>query len=127
MRELLNQIMKFGIVGLLATMIDYGVMIFLTEFCNIYYLFSSFLSFVISVLFNYFCSMKYVFKGKEGMSKRREFVIFIVLSIIGLGINQIGMWFMVDFMSVYYMISKLFVTGIVMIWNFVSRKILLEE
>ena len=32
--------------------------------------------------------MKYVFAHKEGMSRRREFIIFVVLSVIGLVLND---------------------------------------
>ena len=127
MKKLLGQIMKFGIVGVIAFIIDYGVLIFLTEICGIYYLLSSMISFIVSVVFNYLASMKYVFSGKEGMSKKKEFIIFLMLSIIGLGINQLGMWIMVDKLNIFYMFSKIFVTAVVMVWNFVSRKIFLEN
>lgn len=127
MKKLIGQIMKFGVVGVIAFCIDYGVMIFLTEVFHIWYFLSAMISFVVSVVFNYIASMKYVFVGKEDMSKRREFVIFIALSVIGLGINQLGMWVMVDLLHIHYMISKIFVTGVVMVWNFVSRKVCLEE
>jgi len=118
--------MKFGIVGVIAFIIDYGVLIFLTEVCGVYYLLSSMISFVVSVIFNYLASMKYVFSGKDGMSKQKEFIIFVILSVIGLGINQLGMWIMVDKLNIFYMFSKIFVTAVVMVWNFVSRKICLE-
>lgn len=127
MKKLLAQIMKFGIVGVIAFFIDYGMMILLTEVFNVWYLLSSMISFVVSVIFNYIASMKYVFSGKEGMSKRKEFVIFVILSVIGLGINQFGMWLMVDKLLIHYMLSKIFVTAVVMVWNFVTRKIFLEN
>lgn len=126
MKKLIAQIMKFGIVGILAFLIDYGVLYFLTEICGVYYLLSSMFSFIVSVIFNYLASMKYVFAGREGMNKYREFSIFVILSIIGLGINQLGMWIMVDKLHIFYMISKIFVTALVMIWNFISRKKCLE-
>ena len=127
MNKLFAQIMKFGVVGIVATLLDYAVLAFLTEVCGIYYLFSSFLSYSISLIFNYVASMRYVFAGKEDMSKIREFTIFLLLSVIGLGINQLGMWIMVEQFAVYYMISKIVVTGIVMVWNFITRKIFLEK
>lgn len=126
MKQLIAQVMKFGIVGALAFVIDYSVMVLLKEVFGVYYLTATFISFVVSVTFNYLASMKYVFAGKEGMSKQKEFVIFILLSVIGLGINQLGMWIMVDKLTLHYMISKIFVTGVVMVWNFVSRKVCLE-
>ncbi|MDO4490417.1 MAG: GtrA family protein [Lachnospiraceae bacterium] len=126
MGKLFEQLVKFGIVGVLAFLIDYGVMIFLTECFQLNYLLSAMLSFSLSVIFNYIASMRFVFVGREDMSKSKEFTIFIILSLIGLGINELFMWLMVDKMLIHYMISKIFVTGIVMVWNFITRKIFLE-
>lgn len=64
-QTLMAQIMKFGVVGVLAFLIDYGVLYVLTEFIGIYYLTSAAISFTVSVIFNYLCSMKYVFTGKR--------------------------------------------------------------
>lgn len=127
MKQLLNQVIKFGIVGGLAFFIDYFILYALVEYLGIYYLISSAISFTVSVIFNYICSMKFVFVRRDDISKKNEFIVFIILSIIGLIINQIVMWIMVDRLDVYYMFSKIFVTCIVMIWNFVSRKIFLEK
>lgn len=124
--KLFQQLVKFGIVGVIAFFIDYGAMVLLTECFHVYYLLSALISFVLSVIFNYVASMRYVFVGREDMSKSKEFTIFIVLSVIGLGINELGMWIMVDKMTINYTISKIFVTAVVMVWNFITRKIFLE-
>ncbi len=126
MKKLIAQFMKFGIVGVIAFIIDYGVMILLTELFGVPYLISTTISFVVSVIFNYFASMRYVFQRRDNMSRKREFVIFVALSTCGLGINDLFMWLMVDFASIDYRISKIVVTAIVMVWNFVTRKIFLE-
>lgn len=126
MKKLIAQFMKFGIVGVIAFVIDYGVMIFLTEVFGVPYLISTTISFVVSVIFNYFASMRFVFKRKDDMSRRREFTIFIVLSVCGLGINDLLMWLMVDSLYIDYRLSKIVVTVVVAVWNFVTRKIFLE-
>lgn len=126
MKKLIAQFMKFGIVGVIAFVIDYGFMVLLTEVFEVPYLISTTVSFIISVIFNYFASMRFVFKRKDDMSRRREFIIFVVLSVIGLVINDVFMWLMVDFLFIDYRISKIVVTFIVAVWNFVTRKIFLE-
>lgn len=126
MKKLIAQFMKFGIVGVIAFVIDYGVMIFLTEVFGVPYLISTTISFVVSVIFNYFASMRFVFKRKDDMSRRREFITFIVLSVCGLGINDLLMWLMVDSLYIDYRLSKIVVTVVVAVWNFVTRKIFLE-
>ncbi len=127
MERLIRQIFKFGVIGGLAFLIDYGVLYLLTEFAGVYYLLSGTISFTVSVIFNYICSMKYVFSGKEGMSRRKEFIVFVALSILGLLLNQLFMWLGVDLFRIHYMVTKIFATVIVMAYNFITRKIFLEE
>lgn len=127
MKQLLNQIIKFGIVGVLAFCIDYGTLFILVQYLGIYYLIASAISFTISVIFNYIFSMKFVFVRRDDISRKKEFVVFVTLSIIGLLINQVIMWFSVDVLNIFYMFSKIIATAVVMIWNFVSRKLFLEK
>ena len=122
MKKLLAQFMKFGVVGVIA----FGLLALLTELFGINYLVSATISFTASVVFNYVASMRYVFTHKEGMSRRREFVIFVVLSVVGLLINNGCMWAGVELLGVHYLLTKIVATAIVMIWNFVTRKIFLD-
>ena len=127
MRKLIEQIMKLGVVGFLCFFIDYGLMILFTEAFHINYLISAALSFSISTIVNYSLSMRYVFKSKKDANKVNEFILFVVLSVIGLGVNEAAMWIAVDGLGIHYMISKIGATAVVMVFNFVTRKIFLED
>lgn len=127
MKKLIAQFMKFGIVGVIAFLIDCGLMVALTEFFGVPYLISNTISFTVSVVFNYVASMRYVFERRDDMSRRREFIIFVVLSIIGLILNDLFMWLFVSVWFIDYRIAKIIVTVLVAIWNFVTRKIFLEK
>ena len=97
MKKLIVQFLKFAVVGGLAFLIDAGIYVGLTAlFGDRLHLLFNILSFSVSVIFNYICSMRFVFKGKAGMSRRTEMLIFILLSVIGLGINEAVMWLLVD-------------------------------
>jgi putative flippase GtrA len=126
MRKLLQQFAKFGVVGVISFVIDYGTMAGLTELAGVNYLVSATAGFVVSVVFNYLASMRYVFRHRRDMSRRREFAIFVVLSVIGLGINDLLMWLGQGVLGVSYLIVKLFATAVVMVWNFVTRKKFLD-
>ena len=126
-KELIAQLFKFGIVGVIAFLIDYGILWCLTEYIGLWYLLSASISFIISVTFNYFASMKYVFVPREDMSERKQFLLFVGMSAIGLCINEAGMWLLVDLVGIYYMISKIGVTAVVMVYNFITRKLVLER
>ena len=126
-KKLCSQIIKLGFVGGTAFVIDAGLLFLLTEFCGIHYLISGMISFTASVIYNYILSVKWVFDAKKDANKTQEFIVFIVLSVIGLGINQLFMWLFVDMMHIYYMLSKIIATVIVMVYNFITRKIFLEK
>ena len=124
--KLLNQILKFGLVGGTAFVIDYVLLYFCTEFLHIHYLISSIISFTVSVIFNYILSIKWVFHVKKKQDVK-DFVIFIILSVIGLGINSLIMYVMVEKFGVYYMLSKIVSTAVVMVYNFITLKIFVEK
>ncbi len=127
MKNLIKQIMRFGVVGVISFLIDYGILYVLTEKANIYYLLSAGISFTVSVVINYLLSMSWVFKSNKKRGKKEEFIIFIVLSLGGLLLNQVMMYVLVDYMNVYYLLAKIVSTAIVMIYNFISRKLILER
>lgn len=126
MGKLIAQIMKFGVVGVVATVIDFGVMNLLYYVLGLDILVANTAGFVISLVFNYLASMKYVFAHKEGMSRKREFVIFVVLSVIGLVLNDGIVLALKGGLGLEANIAKVCATVLVMVYNFVTRKIFLE-
>ncbi len=126
MKKLIIQLIKFGIVGVIATLIDLGVLILLTEIVHADVMIASAVAFSVSVIANYILSMLFVFKGKEG-SKIKEFIIFILLSAGGLLLNQFVMWLGTQVLMIYYLWVKVFAMFFVPIYNFVTRKIFLES
>ena len=127
MKKLISQIIKFGFVGFLCFFIDYGIMVFLSEALKINYLISSGCSFSVSVIVNYILSIKFVFDADRDANKVKQFLVFLFFSIGGLIINQIVMWVAVDLLGIFYMISKIGATAIVMVYNFITRKLFIEK
>lgn len=126
MKKLIIQLIKFGIVGVIATLIDLAVLMLLKEFMHVDVLVASAVAFSVSVIANYILSMLFVFKGSEN-SKVKEFIVFVALSIGGLLLNQFIMWLGTEIMTAYYLLAKVFALVFVPIYNFVTRKIFLEK
>jgi len=123
---LMLQLLKFGVVGVIAAVVDVGVLVFLKELLHTEVLLASGISFCVSVTVNYLLSMKFVFRGKA-QSKVREFVVFVLLSIGGLGLNQLILWVGVRFTEIYYLVVKVLAMVLVPIYNFITRKLFLES
>lgn len=126
MKKIVTQIIRFAFVGGTAFIIDYFGMIFLTEVLHINYLISSVISFTVSVVYNYVLSVRWVFTVSNTLSRQKQFVIFVLLSVVGLLLNTLFMWIFTDQIQLDYRIAKIIATVLVMIYNFISRKMFLE-
>ena len=125
--KLKKQIIKFLFVGGSAFLIDMGVFALFNKCFGVYYLIANIISFTVSVIFNYILSVKWVFDVDENKhSKNTELVVFIAMSVIGLGLNELIMYVCVDLIAINEFISKIGATGIVMVYNFITRKLFLE-
>lgn len=125
MQRLLEQILKFGIVGFLAFLIDYGILMLLSQVFGVNPVIAAGISFCISLVFNYLASMRYVFSHRENMSSGHEFVLFLMLSVVGLAINEVIIWIGTKTLGtsgLMVTITKVVATTVVMVWNFISRK-----
>ena len=148
MKKLMEQIMKFGVVGVVCFLIDFAITMVVSSLLRNYAgmetgmaaLIAAFFGFTISVIINYILSMKFVFARKEDMDRRKEFVIFTILSLIGLGIHEVIILVCIDVIYANWawlnqLLSptlataggKIFATGVVMVYNFITRKIFLEK
>ena len=131
MKKLFGQIVKFGAVGFLCFFIDYFIMVALTELVGIPSFISSACSYTISTVVNYILSITVVFDADKDANKTAQFSIFVVLSLIGLGINQLLMWagtgWLEGLMDQSSLLAKIFATAVVMVYNFITRKIFIEK
>ena len=131
--------MKFGVVGVIAAVIDFGVLNLLVGVFHMHNVIAGTISFLVSLVFNYLASMKFVFKHREDMARWMEILIFVGASLIGLLINAGIIW-----LSTYGMnrdafisqhaeyplrtnVGKIVATVVVAVWNFVIRKWLLDD
>lgn len=124
--NLFVQIFKFVIVGGIATIIDWVVYYVLYNYAHLDPLIANILSFSVSVIYNYIASVKWVFDVKKDKNKVRMLVEFLIFSIIGLVITEILLWLGINKLGMNAMLVKIIATAIVMVFNFITRKLFLE-
>lgn len=138
MRKLFEQLVRFGIVGAIAFIIDVGIMNLLIILVHFNSVLAGAISFLISLAFNYLASMKFVFKHRNDMARWMEMTVFLISSVIGLGINELILWAGTAMLPadaihsmhgkyvLYSNAAKIVATVVVAIWNFIIRKWLLD-
>lgn len=122
-----KQFFRFSVVGVLSFGLDYGLLFLLTEWGSTHYLVSAALSYTAATVFNYIYSKKYVFSVREDVGRARQLLLFLLLSLCGLGLNTMLMRLGVERLDFHYMGAKILATLMVSVWNFVTRKLLMEE
>lgn len=126
-----QQILKFGAVGFLCFFIEYVLLILIKEVLGWNVILANTIAFTVSAVVNYILSIVFVFDTDKKANKGKQFLIFFLLAVGGLIINNIvlklGTLMLDTFWSRSYIIVKPFATGVVMVYNFITRKLFIEK
>jgi len=139
-QNIIYEILRFIIVGVLATIVDYlgaqlilwicptgWTFLFITEIDL-----ATTVGFIFGVIFNYILSISFVFKNVEKASDSKSakgFTKFVILGIIGLfigiGIMRVFSIFWTEMEDIWWQFLIAFVikTGVTLVYNYISRKI----
>lgn len=149
-KSLFLEILRFLIVGGTATIFDYAVSYLFYQWLlppaligHAFSLISSTaFGFCVGLIVNWVLSVRFVFRNvrdKKKSRSKKSFVVFTVIGVIGLAITELGMHFGVFFLPSFSLFSsptflgaewkwwimKVVMTGIVLVWNYVGRKLLI--
>lgn len=116
------QFIRYGFVGGIAFLADFGMLYILTDKVGLYYLLSATIAFMCGLLVNYALSIKWVFNQRRMSSRRVEFLVFTIIGIIGVCINNLIIWLGVEFIGIHYLWSKIIAAAVVLLWNFIVRR-----
>ena len=119
------QLIRYGFVGGVAFVADYLTLYLLTDVAGVNYLWSAAIAFIIGLIVNYILSNLIVFTTHRLKKRWVEFMVFAIIGVIGLGLNELIMYCSSDLLGLHYMVSKLISTVIVFFWNFFARKLTL--
>ena len=118
----IRKFLRFSAVGVTATVMDFAALIALTEVFGINPLVSAAIAFLGSTALNYAGSMRFVFSHRDELSRRTEFIIFCVLTGVGLCLNEVIMAACMALTPLSYILCKVIAALIVSLWNYFSRK-----
>jgi putative flippase GtrA len=119
------QLFRYLFVGGAAFIVDLTSLFILTNFLGIYYLISAAIAFILGLFVNYFLSVNWVFNRRTLENRTFEFGIFAFIGIVGLGLNEVFIWFFTQDLQIYYLFSKILAAVIILFWNFFARKFML--
>jgi putative flippase GtrA len=116
-----GQMGRFACVGALATLVQYGILIFLVQVFGINPVLSSVLGFLCSICLNYYLNYRITFCATTAHSK--TIGMFFLVAAVGLFLNAVLMSLCVNLLHWNYIAAQVTATGCVFIWNFTANKL----
>lgn len=118
------EVFRFLLVGGGCFLLEYGLLFALTEYGGLNPLVSAPIVFTVSLVVNYILCVYVVFHAEQ--QSKKQMALFALTSIIGLGINQVVMWFFIDIIGIWYMFAKVVASAVVMVWNYFTKRYVLH-
>lgn len=137
-RKEVVRFVKFAMVGALGAVTDFAVLNVMVQFVGAALIVANTISFTAAVCQNFVLNRYWTFPESRERQAGRQLVQFVVVSLIGLGLNQLV------FLSVHHLLeptwqqwiangataflisynfAKLFATGVVLFWNFLANRL----
>lgn len=114
---LLGRLIKFCVVGCSGMIVDF----FFTWLCKEKFKWNKYISnsigFILAATNNYVWNRIWTFQS-QNMEVAREYISFIVISLIGLGLNNLIIYLLHEKLHFNFYLSKIIAIGCVTLWNF---------
>jgi putative flippase GtrA len=116
-----NLFLAYIVFAGFATLVDFGLLFSLTEFFNLWYFYSAAVSYLAGMITNYTLNKYLNFRNR---SKRLipQFGLFAAVASVGLILNQIILYALVEFAGLWYILAKFIAVFIVLLWSFYGHK-----
>ena len=120
----LVQLIRYGLVVSVAAPMDFfGYLLLLNV--GLYPVMAATISFVVSLIANYFLSVKWAFND-DGQSKKTKALVFFGIGLVGLGLTDLIIWVCIDYLDIHEITAKIIALCIVFFWSFTARRYLFQ-
>ena len=129
----MRQFLSYFSVGGVSALVEWTLFALLLYLLDMTYPVATTLAFIVSTTTNWYLGRTFTFKDSEAYKGKsvKEYLLVFLVSAIGLGFNILLMYFFVDVLGMNTKImqtsAKVISTGIVFMWNFLSRKFLIYK
>lgn len=124
MTTMVKQVFKFAIVGVINTIIDFGLLNLLVVVFGWPVIWANTLSFSAAVANSFFMNKYWTFDERVG-KMHMQFGGFIIVALVGLGLSDFLVYYFNETIGLHYNWAKFISIFIVFAWNFLASKYLI--
>ena len=112
-----SRIIPFFFVGALSSLVDIGLMYYITTYLGIWYLYSATLSYCCGIAVNYLVNKYFTFHDPSPRSAA-QFATFTAISVSCLVVNLGVVWLAVNFLAFSPLVAKILATCFAFFWSY---------
>ena len=135
----LREALRFLLTGGACFLVEFACLVLLRDKMGLDTLAAVPIAFLISVILNYALCVIWVFKGAKDQGNAAK-AAFLITSVMGLVLNELlmllfrilfgedtALFTLSGFTVTMYMVNKALSTGIVMVWNYITKRAILKK
>jgi len=119
-REAAEQFERYVISGLISASAEYTILLVLTEFAGLWYILSNTVAYVSGFWLSFLLNRFWSFKSKDNLL--RQLLLYCILFVFNLILTNMFLYILTSVAGIPYAISKVFVMGVAVLWNFIIYK-----
>lgn len=117
-----STVLKYIVSGSVASGVMFLSLVFFREVLDIWYLYSSTLAFVLAFITSFLLQKFWTFQSRAGADAPRQLMLFLIVSLASLGVNDLGMFVLVDKVGVWYFIAQVIMTTLIAAFSFFTYR-----
>ena len=118
--NMIGKTLRFSVVGIAGAVIDFGFTYLCKEILKINKFVSNAIGFTLAATFCFFLNKYWTYQSQSPLAWK-EYLVFIAVSLVGLGINSTVLWLLNGKAKMNFYLSKCFAIVVAAIWNFLAN------
>ena len=119
--EICRQFMKFCLVGMINTVVDFGVYLFFSRVIGLYFLLANILAILAAMTVSFILNKYWTFANLEKKIKT-QYLKFALVNLVYFFLNNSIVLCLVDYLNLYDLWAKVIAIIIGLFWNFFANR-----
>jgi len=112
------KILRYIISGGTAAVVDLFLLYAFTDWLGIWYLLSAILAFLVAFMVSFAMQKYWTFKDRSNENIHGQAAKYFAVTATNLGLNTLGIFLLVDYVHVHYMLSQILVSALIAVESF---------
>jgi putative flippase GtrA len=116
------RVVRYFVIGGIAVVMDFVLFAILVKGFGLKWYYANVVSFTLIGFVHYALSIRFVFESGARFARHQELLLTFLTSLVGLLVNQLGLYLLVSLLGLEVLIAKIGAVGPTFFWNYLVRQ-----